>query len=327
MKIIRLALCSGPKTQYSVSNAKALRKNDYLYGAMTRRAPHPVPMQKLEDHTASDFLCHSFEETSYEASPYDDATDPPNRTDHRDDYYVFLLVVEGSGTATVDFRTLEIDSGMLLYIRPGQIHRCIRADRISGWSLAVAPCMLEASCRDTLDRHTLDDNRLRLSATEVEELQACFRMLSRRTGRGRDDLQAPLLHVVTGMIAQICGRQRRPDIACAPRYAELALQFRLLLTRRFRSEKRPSAYARELHVSPAYLYEAVKAATGISVGRWIRQEATLEAQRLLCYSRLAVKEIAFTLGYADPAYFSRLFTKCTGMSPAQFRKKCGNRGV
>jgi len=34
-----------------------------------------------------------------------------------------------------------------------------------------------------------------------------------------------------------------------------------------------------------------------------------------------VKEIAFSLGYEDPTYFSRLFSKVTGMSPGAFRQK------
>jgi AraC-like DNA-binding protein len=34
---------------------------------------------------------------------------------------------------------------------------------------------------------------------------------------------------------------------------------------------------------------------------------------------MSIKEIAFELGYDDPAYFTRLFTKLSGMSPTLFR--------
>jgi AraC family transcriptional activator of pobA len=76
-----------------------------------------------------------------------------------------------------------------------------------------------------------------------------------------------------------------------------------------------------LHVSPAYLNECVKTTTGHSVSYWIQQQIILEAKRLLGYSDLSIKEIASGLGYDDYAYFTRLFTKAGGCTPARFRKK------
>jgi AraC family transcriptional activator of pobA len=50
------------------------------------------------------------------------------------------------------------------------------------------------------------------------------------------------------------------------------------------------------------------------------QEVVLEAKRLLYYSRLNVKEIAYELGYEDHTYFSRLFKQNTEMTPLAFRR-------
>jgi AraC family transcriptional activator of pobA len=47
----------------------------------------------------------------------------------------------------------------------------------------------------------------------------------------------------------------------------------------------------------------------------------LEAKRLLYYSDKSVKEIAAALGFDDYPYFSRLFTKVTGMTALVFRNK------
>jgi hypothetical protein len=44
-----------------------------------------------------------------------------------------------------------------------------------------------------------------------------------------------------------------------------------------------------------------------------------EAKRLLVHTSLTAKEIAYDLGYNDPAYFSRLFQTRTGESPSGFR--------
>jgi AraC family transcriptional regulator, transcriptional activator of pobA len=97
-------------------------------------------------------------------------------------------------------------------------------------------------------------------------------------------------------------------------------QFRQRLAKEYKTLKSPAAYAAVLNISPSYLNEAVKDNTGFPVSYWIHREITMEARRMLYYTDNNVKEIAWALGYDDPAYFTRLFTKVTGSSPQQFRR-------
>lgn len=46
-----------------------------------------------------------------------------------------------------------------------------------------------------------------------------------------------------------------------------------------------------------------------------------EAKRLLLFSDNAVNEIAWQLGFKDPAYFARFFNRLAGCSPSQFRQR------
>jgi AraC family transcriptional activator of pobA len=45
----------------------------------------------------------------------------------------------------------------------------------------------------------------------------------------------------------------------------------------------------------------------------------LEAKRQLRYTSASVSEIAYALGFEDPAYFTRFFSQRTGVSPRAFR--------
>jgi len=105
------------------------------------------------------------------------------------------------------------------------------------------------------------------------------------------------------------------------RYDVVANEFKLLLERDFTTIKRPAEFASLLHISTPYLNECVRNATGFSVSYHIRQRIILEAKRLLYHSDKSVKEIASELGYDDYAYFSRLFSKQTGMTALAFRNK------
>ena len=53
----------------------------------------------------------------------------------------------------------------------------------------------------------------------------------------------------------------------------------------------------------------------------IKEKLLLEAKRALRYTDTTVKEIAYELGFNDPAYFSRFFTKAAQKTPLQFRKE------
>jgi AraC family transcriptional activator of pobA len=46
-----------------------------------------------------------------------------------------------------------------------------------------------------------------------------------------------------------------------------------------------------------------------------------EARRNLAYTDQSVTTIAYALGYSDPAYFSRVFTRSAGVPPRDFRKR------
>ena len=108
--------------------------------------------------------------------------------------------------------------------------------------------------------------------------------------------------------------------AVSGRYRAITLRLRKLLDIHLVVEKSPAAYASMMNISEVYLNEAVKGATGLSVGAYIRNMVMVRAKRQLAYTSLSAKEIAYALGYEDYAYFSRLFAKCTGKSPSEYRK-------
>jgi AraC-like DNA-binding protein len=53
----------------------------------------------------------------------------------------------------------------------------------------------------------------------------------------------------------------------------------------------------------------------------IQERILLEAQRYLYHEIKNVKEIAYDLGFDDPAYFTRFFKKHTGFAPQYFKQQ------
>lgn len=88
----------------------------------------------------------------------------------------------------------------------------------------------------------------------------------------------------------------------------------------FREKHNVADYADLLHIAPKTLTHKFKSLHLESPNQFIINRILLEAKRLLFYTDKPVKEIAYDLGYEDPAYFNRLFTNKIGSTPTNFKK-------
>jgi AraC family transcriptional activator of pobA len=118
-------------------------------------------------------------------------------------------------------------------------------------------------------------------------------------------------------------RLQGPQAAQAkPPSAQAAIVARLRerIDARFRFREPVEVHAAALGLSPRRLRTACAAVARESPTAMLDQRAMLEAQRSLLYGSLSVREIGYALGFDDPAYFCRFFTRHAGKSPAAFRK-------
>lgn len=79
----------------------------------------------------------------------------------------------------------------------------------------------------------------------------------------------------------------------------------------------------EAGYSPTYFTTLFKKETGYPPLSYFSHLKILKATEFLDYTKYKVKEISFFLGYTDPYYFTKDFTKRMGMSPRQYRNRVG----
>ena len=78
---------------------------------------------------------------------------------------------------------------------------------------------------------------------------------------------------------------------------------------------------RLMNVSPKHACEIFKLETGLPPLRHLRRLRIQKAKLLLEETTLRIKEVAYKVGFQDEHYFSRLFQKLTGVSPASYRAR------
>lgn len=110
------------------------------------------------------------------------------------------------------------------------------------------------------------------------------------------------------------------------RHGRRLADFQALIEAHYREGATLDFYASKLGITPTQLNNICRERLGKSAKRAVHDRIFLEARRSLIYTVMSVNEVASMLGFNDPAYFSRFFTRLAGMSPAAFRQQA-TKGV
>lgn len=237
----------------------------------------------------------------------------------------------GHISGTVDGRPVEAAAPAILLIAPGSVHGFRHARDTSGHQLTIPSATLQQLLAGT----RLADAGLGSSFVLTElapearaECATLFEMLAREF-RGHGAGRVPALLAAATLLAvlllRLHGEHTRKEQAPGARDA-LVQRFRALAEQHFREHRGLPFYARALGVTPDHLSRSCRNATRQSALQLLHERLMLEARRLLAYTPMSVLEVAAAIGYQDPAYFSKFFTRAIGHSPSQYRALAA-RGV
>jgi len=242
---------------------------------------------------------------------------------HRDEGHLFILQEKGTTYIEIDFQKHKIQAPALIYIHPNQVHRLIKFENATFGTWMITSENLHQEYIRLLE----DLTPVKFLSLKKEPLSIISEMLSlciNLSERKDEKLYYSILKescntLVALVISQYLSLSKSTDQIS--RFTVITKAFKLSLEQNYIEIKSPAEYAKNLNISTAYLNECVKTTTGHPVSYHIQQRVILESKRLLYHSDKSIKEIASELGYDDYSYFTRLFTKVTGMTPLAFRNK------
>ncbi|MFG3495511.1 AraC family transcriptional regulator [Streptomyces sp. NPDC047928] len=265
---------------------------------------------------------------------------------HRHTFYEIVHVTGGRGAHVVDLGRVELRPPHLGVIAPGQVHHWEGATGLTGSVVLFTEDFLldHPDDRDLL-RWLSERPWPRLDGPADAAVARLVADLHEEYARGADGFASvlrALLHVLVVRAARLpcpadpavaagqgdgaagaAGAVRaaghaRP--ARSDRAGWVAGEFGRLIGCGEPALWSVRACADHIGVTPGYLAEAVKAATGRTPGQLVREARTQEAKRLLAKTALTVRQVALRTGFTDPAYFCRFFRRETGVSPGDFRR-------
>jgi YesN/AraC family two-component response regulator len=246
-----------------------------------------------------------------------------DKVPHRDDHFMLIIQIKGNFVLEIDFREVILSGSSLCYIAPGQVHQYREQENNEGWIVFLETALVAKAYLEVLNTSL---NSHQFSEISPDDLIFNFipvfkSMLTMQAETFSDSIITSLTDSLLGIFVQNLMQNRKAKNLIGGQKYKTVIEFKHLVQQHYKKLKQVKEYSEILNITPLYLNEIVKEITGFSASHWIHEEIILEAQRLLYYTDLDIKQIAYQLGYDDHAYFSRFFKKNTGNTASQFRIK------
>lgn len=251
----------------------------------------------------------------------------PHRHPH---FFQILYLSAGAGECVLEDRRARLSPATVVTVPPGAVHGFRFSQDVQGWVLTVAADRAAAAAEAEPGDAFVEPRLVWLGeGGSARAVGACLDIVSaeiadRRAGRDAlIEAQLRSVFILLGRNLPSAAVSQSPSSALRRR----ADEFRALLNRHFRAERSLAFYARRLGVSETHLNRICRAAMDRSALGVIHDRVLAEAARDLVFTTMTVAEIAGSLGFDDPAYFSRFFCKHAGEGPRAYRQRLAKAAV
>ncbi|MBS0367025.1 MAG: helix-turn-helix domain-containing protein [Proteobacteria bacterium] len=246
---------------------------------------------------------------------------------HRDLNQV-LLLRRGRVRYELDAQRGSLRAPALLAVPPGTVHSFTFQPATDGVVLSFATSLAaEIAPSGTVLGTFLEQPAAQAVAcrsAEVTDLFALADMLLReftRSAPGRQTALRGILGAVLASALRLASLSPAPNSRARGSDRELVARFRRLIELGYRTHRNITDYSQELGVTQSRLRRSCLAVTGQPPVAILHLRLLIEAERQLRYTTMSIAQIAWHLGFEDPAYFSRFFSRRMHTSPRAFRAR------
>ncbi|KOU02228.1 AraC family transcriptional regulator [Streptomyces sp. NRRL F-5755] len=231
------------------------------------------------------------------------------------DHHVAVVIGAGRGWYTTpDGIRRPVTAPALLWLVPGVTHH-YGADPHTGWDESFVDFTGPATATYTELGYIEPDHPL-VPLADTAAARAAIGRITRAARRGNPFLEVETAAAVHELLVAL--RRARADTGADgdPVLQALARDAFLPLS--------VAEHAARHGMTPAALRTAVRRGAGCSPKDYLLAIRLGRAKELLAATELPVAAVARRVGYTDPAYFSRLFTRRVGTAPVRFRARQGH---
>jgi len=252
------------------------------------------------------------------------------------DFYSLMFKNYCTNNLRYGRESYDFQDGSLICIAPKQVltmdGEIEKKDDMMGWGLFFHPDLLRgtplgAKMNDYTFFSYETSEALHLSDKEKNMLFDCVQKIENELQENIDSHSQTLIVSNIELLLNYCSRYYgRQFITRKNGNLSVVSKVDKLLTESFKSDKLkenglPTVkyLADHLHLSASYFSDLLKKETGMNAQDHIHYFLIEEAKNILLNTDQSVGEVAYSLGFEYPQYFSKLFKQKTGRTPVEYR--------
>jgi len=246
---------------------------------------------------------------------------------HRHNYYTILVANKAKGKHIIDFNNYTLGNNQIYFIGPGQVHQVIEEEQSFGYSIVFSDQFLIKNHIPTsflfnlnlFNNHGASPFLNANNLDEINEYCSQLVLVQKEFSLFQEDMASSYLKLILIQCSTILHNVSSGLQANMFRNS-LFNEFRKLVETHFAKWHSVQDYANELNVSTDHLNRIIKSLNGKTTKQYIHSRIFVETKRMLYFTDLSNKEIAYQLGFSEPSHFSAFVKKQSGTSPKSFRK-------
>ncbi len=253
-------------------------------------------------------------------------------------YGVYAIFLRDDDSVNLQYGCGKYDykESTLLCVSPGQIGgKEDTGERISisGWALLFHPDLLHGTPLEKLiheysffDYHI--NEGLHMNKEEHDIVVSLLKAIQRETEEEHDGEQDEIIIGYINVLLKYCKRfynrqfltRKKENSDVLARFSDALADYYANGLQFAQGIPTIQYLAERLCMSPNYLGDLIKRATGETAGNHIRNYLVLQATNGLAAGK-TISEVAYDIGLEYPQHLSRMFKKQTGMTPSEYLRQ------
>ncbi|MFC5468635.1 helix-turn-helix domain-containing protein [Cohnella suwonensis] len=241
------------------------------------------------------------------------------------DYYLLHHVLSGKGYFRAGDFECELSPGDSFLIRPGQLVHYV-SDEQDPWLYRWVAFAGSQAAAIVGEAGMGDEKPVVSSGGGREPGDRCRAIFEAFRARGGSASLAATghLHLLLASLKEATADNGTEALRPDSHNEELVRQVAGYLSTQYAEPITIEGMAETLGYNRAYLSRVFKQRTGVSPVAFLTQQRVDHGKRLLRErTELTIEQIAFSVGFHDPLYFSKQFRRLYGQSPTDYRIAVG----
>lgn len=249
---------------------------------------------------------------------------------HKMDFYTIMVITDDMGRHSIGYKDFYYSKGTVLSIRKDQFNKFHVNNEVKGYLLFFKEEFLNRYLHEQeivgtiqLFNELLTSPKTHFEPYDFDDILELVYKIENEFFSIQDEYSLKiirsLLHILITKIHRI--KSNGLNKVQLSNYLNEFIKFQNLVEKKYKDSKKVKYYADELGFSTKKLNTITNFVTGKNAKLFIDDVVIIKAKKDLLHSNLSIKEIAYKVGFKDPANFYKYYRKHTGFTPESYRKR------